>query len=230
MPAIETAAPASGRTAAPARFPTFEGLRALAALGVLVFHAAGFTGVTVGPDAGGGASEWLNHLSVGVSVFFVLSGFLLFRPLVEAHLRGVPGPPVVPYLVRRAARIYPAYWLALAVSVAVLDLNIGDAWARFRFFALLQIYWGDTVFGGLPQAWTLCTEVSFYLFLPLWAALLARVRGSVEHRMQVHLIGLGALYVVGLVVRARLRWGGHDVGYATLPPTSTCSPSGWPSR
>lgn len=217
MRAIETDPPGRAAAVAVARFPTFEGLRALAALGVLVFHAAGLTEVTTGPDAGAGAGAWLNHLSVGVSVFFVLSGFLLFRPMVEAHLRGVPGPPVVPYLVRRAVRIYPAYWVALAASVWLLDLNIGDGWAQFRFFALLQIYWGDTVLGGLPQAWTLCTEVSFYLFLPVWAAAMARVGGSVERRARLHLVGLGVLYAIGLVVRARLRSGGHDLGYTTLP-------------
>lgn len=204
--------------AAAPRFPTFEGLRALCALGVLVYHAGTFTGVTWGRDASlDGLGPWVQHLNVGVSVFFVLSGFLLFRPFVLAHLTDMPVGPVRPYLVRRLVRIFPAYWLALFVSTLVLDLDLGDWWGHLRFYALIQIYWGDTVLGGLAQAWSLCTELSFYLFLPLWAALLRRRSGTVDQRVHTHYAALAAMYVVGVAVRAQLRAGGHAVGYATLP-------------
>jgi peptidoglycan/LPS O-acetylase OafA/YrhL len=210
-----TVAPAE-RTA---RFPTFEGLRALCALAVLVYHAGTFTGLTWGPGA---ADEplgpWVQHLNVGVSIFFVLSGFLLFRPFVLADLEAQPAPAPGPYLVRRLVRIFPAYWLALFVSTQVLDLQLGDWWGHVRFYGLLQIYWGDTVLGGLVQAWSLCTELSFYLFLPVWAAALRRVGPrDVEGRVRVHAAGLVALYALGLGTRAWLRAGDHAVGYATLP-------------
>jgi len=185
---------------------------------VLVYHAGTFTGVTWGPGAADHpAGPWVQHLNVGVSTFFVLSGFLLFRPFVAAHLAGDPGPAVRPYLVRRVVRIYPAYWVALAASTWLVDLDLGDWWGHVRFYGLLQIYWGDTVFGGLVQAWSLCTEVSFYLFLPLWAALLARVGGSVERRIRAHGLALAGLYATGIATRGLLRAGGHAVGYATLP-------------
>lgn len=185
---------------------------------MLVYHAGTFTGVTWGPDAPDHPfGPWVQHLNVGVSTFFVLSGFLLFRPFVLAHLAGDPAPATRPYLVRRFVRIYPAYWVALFVSTQLLDLDLGDWWGHVRFYGLLQIYWGETVLGGLVQAWSLCTEVSFYLFLPLWAAALRRVGGPVERRVRAHAIGLGGLYVLGLATRAWLRGGGHAVGYATLP-------------
>lgn len=202
----------------PVRYPTFEGVRALAAIAVLVYHAGTFTGVTWGPGAATHPfGPWVQHLNVGVSTFFVLSGFLLFRPFVVAHLADRPGPAVRPYLVRRLVRIFPAYWLALAVSTWLLDLQLGDWWGHVRFYGLLQIYWGDTVLGGLVQAWSLCTELSFYLFLPIWAALLAKVSGPVERRIRAHALGLVALYAIGLITRGQLRAGGHAVGYATLP-------------
>lgn len=186
---------------------------------MLVYHAGTFTGVTWGPDAPDHPlGPWVQHLNVGVSTFFVLSGFLLFRPFVLAHLADEPAPATRPYLVRRFVRIYPAYWVALFVSTQVLDLDLGDWWGHVRFYGLLQIYWGETVLGGLVQAWSLCTEVSFYLFLPLWAATMRRVGGgSVEHRVRAHLVGLVGLYLLGLGTRAWLRGGGHAVGYATLP-------------
>ncbi len=203
------------------RFPTFEGLRALCAFAVLAYHAGTFTGLTGGRNASFvGIGPWVQHLNVGVSIFFVLSGFLLFRPFVLAHLADRPPPRRRTYALRRLMRIFPAYWLALAVSTVVLDLNLGDWWGHLRFYGLIQIYWGDTVLGGLVQAWSLCTELSFYLFLPLWAAALARVRGPVERRVTAHYAGCGLLWVIGVGFRAQLRAGHHAIGYAWLPANS----------
>lgn len=200
------------------RFPTLEGLRALSALGVVVYHAGSLTNVTLGPGAADNdLGPWVQHLNVGVSVFFVLSGFLLFRPFVLAHLRDQPSPAAGPYLIRRLVRIFPAYWAALFVSTRLLDLNLGDWWGHVRFYGLLQIYWGDTVLGGLVQAWSLCTELSFYLVLPLWAAAMRRAGGTLQQRVRAHAIALAGWYVLGIVVRAWLRSGDHAVGYATLP-------------
>ncbi len=192
----------------------------------MAFHAGTFTGLT-GPG-GSSAGGWVRHLNVGVSVFFVLSAFLLYRPFVVAHLRGEPGPRLVPYLARRAVRIYPAYWAALFVTATVLDQAVlGDWWGKLRFYSLTQIYWGDTALGGLPQAWSLCTEVSFYLVLPAWAALVARVGGTPDRRRRAHLVGCLVWYVGGLAFRAALRAGDHALGYAWLPAnTPTCSPLG----
>jgi acetyltransferase len=72
------------------------------------------------------------------------------------------------YLRRRVLRIVPAYWVAVAVlgispgAVGVFD----EDWWRYWFF--LQLYSAETLGGGIPVAWSLCVEVSFYLLLPLW--------------------------------------------------------------
>lgn len=211
------AGPTSGAEQANGRFPTFEGLRALCALGVLAFHAGSFSGLTSGASSSSAIGSWVRHLNVGVAIFFVLSGFLLFRPFVLAHLGDQPPPRRRTYAWRRLVRIFPAYWLALTVSVWVLHLELGDWWGHLRFFGLLQIYAGDTVLGGLVQAWSLCTELSFYLFLPIWAAALARVGGSVDRRVRAHYLGCALLYLGGLGFRAELRAGDHAIGYAWLP-------------
>lgn len=211
-------APAPGRSSGGRRFPAFEGLRALCAIAVLAYHAGTFSGLTWGPGARqAGWGPWLQHLNVGVSVFFVLSGFLLFRPFALAHLGDRPSPASAAYLRRRLARIFPAYWVALAVSAWIVPLDLGDWWGHVRFYGLLQIYWGDTALGGLTQAWSLCTELSFYLFLPLWAWALRRVGGPLERRLLAHRVGLVGLYVLGLGFRAALRAGDHAIGYAWLP-------------
>lgn len=65
----------------------FDGLRAIAALSVLVFHAGYFSRANEGEA---GLSPYLARLNVGVAVFFVISGFLLYRPLLAARTETVP--------------------------------------------------------------------------------------------------------------------------------------------
>jgi peptidoglycan/LPS O-acetylase OafA/YrhL len=149
-------------TPRPRSFPLFDGLRAIAALSVLVFHVGGQIGAYK-------HSAWGSALlrgNIGVTVFFVISGFLLYRPFVESHFGGPEPRSFTNYLRARALRIVPAYWLALAVlgfGVLRPTLHSTDAW-RYLFF--LQIYDHRTVFLGLAVAWTLCTEITFYLALP----------------------------------------------------------------
>ena len=180
------------------RYPCFDGLRALAAVAIVVHHTAFWTT--------GGASIWgpyYAELTVGGYVFFVISGFLLYRPYVASHHANTPATAVQPFLRRRFLRLYPAYWAALALSMYVLPTHLvafsgpGETIANF---ALVQRYFGSmNIFAGLPQAWTLVTEVSFYVFLPAYAWLLAKIVR--RFGMAGELGALGALVVVGLVVQ-----------------------------
>ena len=54
---------------------------------------------------------------IGVAIFFVLSGFLLWRPYVAATFDGAPPPRLGSYVTRRVARIVPGYWCALLGAV-----------------------------------------------------------------------------------------------------------------
>ncbi|MBV9278647.1 MAG: acyltransferase [Chloroflexi bacterium] len=194
-------------------FPACDGLRALAAGSVLLFHVATVTGAVVR----NGSGPYLFQLDVGVDVFFVLSGFLLYRPFVSAHLAGRQPPQIGRYFKRRFLRIFPAYWLAL---IAVLYLfhqatsrTTGDG---IVFFSLTQIYSGQRIFGGLVPAWTLCTEIAFYAFLPLYAAgMRYLVRG--ESTLRVELIGVGALYLLSGVFRMATNPHGSGLTTSWLP-------------
>ena len=75
------------------------------------------------------------------------------------------------YLVRRALRIVPLYWVALVVTYLFTGWKSVHGVSGFlenAFF--LQVYSRNWVFHGITQAWSLCIEVTFYLALPLWAA------------------------------------------------------------
>jgi peptidoglycan/LPS O-acetylase OafA/YrhL len=174
------------------RFPLLDSVRAIAALSVLVFHASFWSNITL---TGSWVAPFLSRLDVGVAIFFVLSGFLLYRPFVRSHLNGTPAPRAVAYGWRRALRILPAYWLALTVIALVIPKpDTFEAGHAVVYYGFGQIY-GDLVFGGISQAWTLCVEVTFYALLPLWALAMRRLPGTVRSE----LLGLAALAGVGIV-------------------------------
>jgi peptidoglycan/LPS O-acetylase OafA/YrhL len=143
-----------------------DSLRAIAVVSVFLFHA--FDNVDT-------AAAVTAQLKIGVTIFFVISGFLLYRPYVARHLEGSRGPRVRDFSRRRVLRILPAYWMALMLGALVLDLHgvfSSDAWVYFGF---AQAYDTATVYNGIPIAWSLCVEVTFYALLPLYAAVAFRV-------------------------------------------------------
>jgi peptidoglycan/LPS O-acetylase OafA/YrhL len=151
------------------RFPQLDAMRAVAALAIVAYHVAFFSRAS----EHGAAGAVLSRLSVGVTVFFVISGFVLYRPFARARRAGEPPRPLGDYARRRALRIVPAYWLALTVLAIYPGLTFPHGW--WIYYGFLQVYSGATIIGGIGPAWSLCTEVAFYVALPLLAVLLGRV-------------------------------------------------------
>jgi peptidoglycan/LPS O-acetylase OafA/YrhL len=187
--------------APPGRFPCFDGLRAVAAVSVLVGH------VTFNARANrvGRLSPFVARSDIGVAFFFLISAFLLYRPFVLAGFRGVAQPRFGPYMKRRFLRIIPAYWVALTFSLFLFHtqphLGVKDA---LIYYGFLQIYDKSHALGGMLQAWSLCTEMSFYLFLPVWAWLAvkaSRRAGTLAARVRVQLAGLALLYAISVGFR-----------------------------
>jgi peptidoglycan/LPS O-acetylase OafA/YrhL len=153
--------------ARPFRFEHLDALRALGATMVVATHAGFQTGRTLsGPFA-----ATLSRLDFGVALFFILTGLLVYRPFVVAASRGLPAPRLARYLTRRGLRILPAYWLAIVLALLLLPQN---RWAApstwLRHFTFVQIYGAGWQMHGLTQTWSLCTEVAFYVLLPVIAA------------------------------------------------------------
>jgi peptidoglycan/LPS O-acetylase OafA/YrhL len=135
-----------------------------------------------------------------VAIFFVLSGFLLYRPFVAARLEGRPGPRVWRYARRRALRILPAYWLALVVQALIWPRYVqgvfgSDGWA---YFGLLQSWSSHWILGGLGVAWSLSVEMAFYVLLPFYAFGAARLCGG-NARRELQL--LGVTFVLAVIAR-----------------------------
>jgi peptidoglycan/LPS O-acetylase OafA/YrhL len=138
-----------------------------------------------------------------VQLFFVLSGFLLFRPYARAMLSGVPLPSWARFYQRRALRILPVYWAALAVMLLTQwPVASRPLWLNaFTHVALLHDYFPRFNRDLDGPFWTLAVEAQFYLLLPLVAAGVARV--VARARSAARLIGA----LVGVIALAELlRW------------------------
>ncbi len=168
-----------GSASTPERSSAIDGARGLAALSVLLFHAWLYTRVDVSASARETTLDYALHEGrLGLVLFFVLSGFLLWRPFVAAARGRRPRPGTREYLVRRGARVLPAYYLALAGSLVLLwgasetpGVRLPPAELLPHFLVFAQNFNPATVMKLDPPMWTLAVEVSFYLLLPLLAPL-----------------------------------------------------------
>jgi peptidoglycan/LPS O-acetylase OafA/YrhL len=192
---------ASGK---PRHFACFDGLRAISAVSILLCHTAWVSGFTSRSFFG----AYTSRLDVSISVFFMISGFLMYRPFAVSHLSERQSPNLSKYFERRLLRIIPAYWLALTVLTYVMHLiTLGPGWQGVVIhYLLLQNYFPGAVFYGITQAWTLCVEMSFYFFLPLFAYLVVRRRGrrpgrEPRHQLAWELGGVATLYVFSVAFR-----------------------------
>jgi peptidoglycan/LPS O-acetylase OafA/YrhL len=199
------------------RIPGIEGLRAIAAFSILVFHTWLYSSPSGSVDLGL-LNRVLPDFAFGVTLFFTLSGFLLYRPFASALLRGSERPSLARYLKNRALRILPAYWVILLLtSVALQSALSRDVHGGLHNGALLkpgvlvraalfvQDYTPRTNLSGIGPAWSLAVEVVFYLTLPCLvvaaAALASRCTTAAARRAAV-LAPAALLLALGLSGKA----------------------------
>jgi peptidoglycan/LPS O-acetylase OafA/YrhL len=190
----------SGREAGTApgdrRFrPDVEGLRAIAILTVVLFHA-GVPGLTGG--------------YVGVDVFFVISGFVITGVLLRER-QSTGGTSVLDFYARRVRRILPAASLVIVVVAVLSYLLLGYAtgtsvaddgrWAsvflvNFHFTAIGTNYLSSQLPPSpLQNFWSLSVEEQFYVVFPTFIIVAAAVRRSVPLRTRLSVMLVGAIVV-----------------------------------
>jgi peptidoglycan/LPS O-acetylase OafA/YrhL len=186
------------------RLASLDGLRGLAALSVFIFH--GWLYTMPAPDASERSSigDYAVHeFRLGLVLFFVLSGFLLSRPWFAAALEERRPPDLRRYMRARAARILPAYYVALAGSIALLwglsgtpGLRLPPADELPLFIVFGQNFSAASVMKLNPPMWTLAVEVSFYALLPAlgWLALRLEPRRRSQALIPLSLLAIGVLY------------------------------------
>jgi peptidoglycan/LPS O-acetylase OafA/YrhL len=144
--------------------PELDALRAFAVLLVIVHHWCGPADSPLGP--------------IGVWIFFVLSGFLITRILLDSRSDspGANRQAIVRFYIRRILRIFPLYYLVLLLAF-VTSTTFRSHWSWY--VAYLQNFWmiraasDEQIFG--PHLWSLAVEEQFYVVWPLIALFAPRV-------------------------------------------------------
>jgi peptidoglycan/LPS O-acetylase OafA/YrhL len=184
------------------RVASLTGIRAVAAVLVMLTHAA----YTTGKYTHGYVGLVYSRMEIGVPIFFVLSGFLLFGPWVKAAASETSEPSVRRYAWHRVRRIMPAYIVTVVAAFALYHFrtagpNPGHTWmGLFRNLTLSQIYTDNYLYSylhqGLTQMWSLAVEVAFYVALPVLAYLLLVVWCRRRWRPALLLTGLAGLALI----------------------------------
>ena len=149
-----------------------DGLRAVAVLAVLLFHAN---------------VSWLEGGFLGVDLFFVLSGFLITRLLLdERAMTGAIG--LGRFYVRRALRLFPALALLIVAVLVYAQVHLDAAQASRAFHdafatATYHMNWRLALFdrppfGRFDHAWSLAIEEQFYVAWPLLLVIIHRRWGA----------------------------------------------------
>ncbi|HZO89206.1 MAG TPA: acyltransferase [Chthonomonadaceae bacterium] len=213
VPRDEILPPAAKTEKPRLRLDYLDGLRGLAALYVVLFHA--YIEINWHWDGGGlpawalRAASWMVYGHYAVAVFIVLSGYCLMLPVArsaDGKLRGGVGE----YLKRRARRILPPYYAALVLSLLLIRtvpgmnersysnwnwalpaFTPGVLWSHFLLVHNLSFAWAGKI---NPPMWSVATEWQIYfifpaLLLPVWRRL-----------------GLIAAVAVGFAVGLGLHW------------------------
>ncbi len=157
---------------------SLDGLRGLAVLGVILFHSAALAS----------RPTWFSGGFLGVSVFFVISGYLMTSLLLTEHA-GTGTIDVARFAARRIRRLTPAS-LTVILAAIVLARPGWTAWSGFRATDALAAIWGVMNWhvirlgtaqvirgiGPLGPYWSLAVELQFYLALALLSLPMRRSR------------------------------------------------------
>jgi peptidoglycan/LPS O-acetylase OafA/YrhL len=157
--------------------PSFDGYRAYAILCVCLFHIFQVSGAfAAAGDSALGVLFW-GVLPRSLDVLFIVSGFVIYLPTV---VRDGDFGQVSAFAARRAARLFPAYYVTLLIALLLLGVvasspGLPDAGSITAHLLVLQtpaLLFVDNFklgFGVVPPVWTLSVEIGFYVVLPLVA-------------------------------------------------------------
>ncbi len=182
------------------------------------------------PDLPGAVSvflDWSDKGKFGVSVFFVLSGFLLGLPFWKKSDAGRDFEMRY-YAIMRIARIAPATWLCLIISLAVdiFYFERFDSYTAYRFLSGLAFVsdWHWLTFFPVDAngpLWSLSFEVSSYIFMPVAFVAIRAIAPAVLH-------GWRGRYVWSLVILSALTL--HGVAFELLPKAEMANASSFGVR
>jgi len=174
--------------------PQIDGLRFVAIMAVLLYHAQGYVMVKTGaePGSGGLLQAVLAHGSFGVPLFFALSGYILCRPFLGGRKVSIKR-----YFTRRFTRLEPPYIISLLLVFLAKVQWGGDAAQLLPHLAASLFYLHNLVYGEQSAingvAWSLEVEWQFYVLAPLLFLVVARARSRVRQAALLLFVALGGI-------------------------------------
>ncbi len=171
-------------------FPALTGVRAIAAFMVFFHHFNPF-------NANGSLAvlhHFTNEFHIGVTIFFVLSGFLIayrYFDSIKINFRK--------YMVNRIARIYPMYFILTTLTFVVFlvfpQQNLSHPFVLYLTnITFLKGFFQQFVFSGIAQGWSLTVEELFYFTAPVFFILIRRKKINLVS-VPVIIISIGLLLV-----------------------------------
>lgn len=144
-------------------FDSLTGVRAIAAYLVYLHHFNPVNSTLVHPVI----YDFIQEFHIGVTIFFVLSGFLITYRYYESDNFNVKK-----YFVNRFSRIYPMYFLLTTITfigliISKCSLNLNDIYIYIMNITLLRGFFDELKFTLIAQGWTLTLEETFYIVAPL---------------------------------------------------------------
>jgi len=184
-----------------------DGVRACAILFVIIFHINRMTGDNLWSRTENPLATSISTAGgTGVTLFFVLSGFLLFMPYARALLFETTWPSGRVFYLRRVLRIIPGYYLSLFLIILLFQPQYLQQ-GHLQDLALFLTFFMDSSQSTFRQIngpfWTLATEWQFYMILPLIALVIAEIvkHVPIHRRLQAVTLCLVSLILCGLFVR-----------------------------
>ena len=161
------------------RFDELDAYRGLAALLIVIFHAYQYSRQATQQShyvyEGTPFHYVFGNLDAGVAWFFALSGFLLFMPIARAAIRQSEPQSTRGFLVRRAIRILPLYYVAILVVWSWRYTGGREQWQDLiQHLTFTHSFDQQRIFWTIGPAWSLAVEVHFYLVLAFLGPVLYR--------------------------------------------------------
>lgn len=206
-----------------------DGIRALAALGVVIIHTESEAGVSMATYVITGAFAGPLFMS-----FFAITGFVLYRGWARRHLAiHDPKPELVPgatgsadggsdgkksqFLLRRLIRIYPLYWLVATAAMFVAEGESFSVTERIQVYLLSP--WPDPdnlIRMGLGLVvWTLVIDIAFYVFVTVHGSVMSLIIKRVTRYSPfvVEHLAIVPMFVLPIVISP----------FVSIPLTAICS-------
>lgn len=187
-------------------FPALHGVRVLAIVLVVQFHVTGaFVDEKLAMSPLLATLSW--SMFFGMDLFFLLSGFLIGTMILHASETG-EGTGILRFWLRRAFRIFPLYYVSLAVLVALYPMNATQrANLPFELVYLTNYLHVERSTTTMMWGWSLCVEEHFYLVVPFLMAGLSFVRSRGGKLVLLALLFSTALVVrLAILFRTPLPW------------------------